>query len=223
MSVTANRLAGHQATALKQLRAAGILPIVTVDSTEQAMAVAEALQQGGLHSIELTLRTAAALPALAALKRVFPELVIGAGTVLTPDQLKAAIDAGSDFIVTPGATPAMVEALAAADLPVVCGAATPSELLVLLERGFRVAKLFPAAAVGGIAMLKNLHGPLADLMFCPTGGISETDAADYLAQPNVACIGGSWMVPRGWLQAGEFDKVRESAARAKLIANRFRT
>jgi len=223
MPASASRLAGHQATALKQLRAAGILPIVTVDSIDQSMAVAEALQQGGLHSIELTLRTPVALPALAALKRAFPDLVIGAGTVLTPDHLQAAIQAGSDFIVTPGATPAMVEALAEADLPVVCGAATPSELLVLLERGFRVAKLFPAAAVGGIAMLKNLHGPLADLMFCPTGGISEADAADYLAQPNVACIGGSWMVPRGWLQAGEFDKVRESAARAKEIADRFRT
>lgn len=223
MSVSVTRLAGHQATALKQLRAAGILPIVTVDSIDQSMAVAEALQQGGLHSIELTLRTPAALPAMAALKRAFPDLVVGAGTVLTPDQLQAAIQAGSDFIVTPGATPAMVAALAEADLPVVCGAATPSELLVLLERGFRVAKLFPAAAVGGISMLKNLHGPLADLMFCPTGGISEADAADYLAQPNVACIGGSWMVPRGWLQAGEFDKVRDSAARARTIADRFRT
>lgn len=223
MAFSATRLAGHQATALTQLRAAGILPIVTVDSIDQAMAMADALQQGGLHSIELTLRTPAALPALAALKRGRPDLVVGAGTVLTPDQLEAAIQAGADFIVTPGATPTMVEALANADLPVVCGAATPSELLVLLERGFRVAKLFPAAAVGGIGMLKNLHGPLADLMFCPTGGISETDAADYLAQPNVACIGGSWMVPRNWLQAGEFDKVRDSAARAKLIADRFRT
>lgn len=223
MPFSATRLAGHQATALKQLRAAGILPIVTVDSIDQSMAVAEALQQGGLHSIELTLRTPAALPALAALKRAFPDLVIGAGTVLTPDQLQAAIQSGADFIVTPGTTPTMVDALAQADLPVVCGAATPSELLALLERGFRVAKLFPAAAVGGIGMLKSLHGPLADLMFCPTGGISETDAADYLAQPNVACIGGSWMVPRDWLAAGEFGKVRESAARAKLIADRFRT
>ena len=105
----------------------------------------------------------------------------------------------------------------------VCGAATPSELLVLMEHGFRVAKLFPAAAVGGIGMLKALHGPLSELMFCPTGGISEADAADYLAQPNVACIGGSWMVPRNWLQAGEFDKVRDSAAKARAISDRFRT
>ena len=221
--MTDPRLAGHQATALGMLRAAGILPIVTVDSVDQAMAVAEALQKGGLHSIELTLRTPAALPSVSALKRAFPELVIGAGTVLNPDQLQAAIQAGSDFIVTPGATPSMVRTLAAADLPVVCGAATPSELLVLLEYGFRVAKLFPAAAVGGIRMLKALHGPLSELMFCPTGGISEADAADYLAQPNVACIGGSWMVPRNWLQAGDFGKVRESAAKARAISDRFRT
>ncbi|OGT58798.1 MAG: 2-dehydro-3-deoxyphosphogluconate aldolase, partial [Gammaproteobacteria bacterium RIFCSPHIGHO2_12_FULL_63_22] len=174
-------------------------------------------------SIELTLRTPAALPALSALKRAFPDLVIGAGTVLNPEQLDAAIQAGSDFIVTPGATPSMIRALADADLPVVCGAATPSELLVLMEHGFRVAKLFPAAAVGGIGMLKALHGPLSDLMFCPTGGISEADAADYLAQPNVACIGGSWMVPRSWLQAGEFGKVRDSAAKARAISDRFRT
>lgn len=221
--MTNPRLAGHQATALRMLRAAGILPIVTVDSVDQSMAVAEALQAGGLHSIELTLRTPAALPALSALKRAFPDLVIGAGTVLNPDQLGAAIQAGSDFIVTPGATPSMVRALADADLPVVCGAATPSELLVLMEHGFRVAKLFPAAAVGGIGMLKALHGPLSELMFCPTGGIGEADAADYLAQPNVACIGGSWMVPRNWLQAGEFDKVRDSAAKARAISDRFRT
>lgn len=221
--MTTARLASHQATALQMLRAAGILPIVTVDSVDEAMAVAEALQEGGLHSIELTLRTPAALPALSALKKAFPQLVIGAGTVLSPAQLDAAIQAGSDFIVTPGASPRMVAALAAADLPVVCGAATPSELLVLLEHGFRVTKLFPAASVGGVGMLKALHGPLSELMFCPTGGISETDAADYLAQPNVACIGGSWMVPHNWLQAGDFEKVRDSAARAKAIADRFRT
>ena len=210
-------LAGRQQTALRQLRAAGILPIVTVDSLDQARAVANALQRGGLHSIELTLRTPVALAATAMLKKEFPELVVGAGTVLTPDQIKAAEQAGADFLVTPGASATMIKALAACSLPVVCGAATPSELLTLMEHGFQVAKLFPAAAVGGLSMLKALHGPLADLMFCPTGGINEADAADYLALPNVACIGGSWMVPRTWLQAGEFDKVSASAARARAI------
>lgn len=217
MTPDTSAIAIHQASALDLLKRAGILPVVTVDSVEQGLAVSEALLAGGLTGIELTLRTPAALPALAAIKAAFPKVSIGAGTVLTPAQLAAAQVAGADFIVTPGASPSMVDALAAAALPVVPGAATPSELLALLERGFRVAKLFPASAVGGIAMLKALHGPLAELMFCPTGGISEDQAADYLRQPNVACIGGSWMVPKAWLQAGDYDKVRASAARARAI------
>lgn len=210
-------MSDRQGRALQLLRQAGILPIVTVDSVDEARAVAEALQRGGLSSIELTLRTEAALPALSALKREYPALVVGAGTVLTPDQLGAAEQAGADFIVTPGASATMVVALAASSLPVVPGAATPSEILTLAEHGFQLAKLFPAAAVGGIAMLKSLHGPLPGFMFCPTGGIGEADAADYLAQPNVACIGGSWMVPRGWLQSRRFDQVQASAARARAL------
>lgn len=210
-------IAATQRSALQMLRNAGILPIITADSLDQARAIAEALQAGGLRSIELTLRTSVALAAITALKREFPELVVGAGTVLTRDQLSAAQQAGADFIVTPGASPDMVDALATATLPVVPGAATPSEILHLAECGFRVAKLFPAAAVGGITMLKALHGPLPGLMFCPTGGIGEADAAGYLAQPNVACIGGSWMVPRDWIAAGAWDKVTASAARARAI------
>lgn len=210
-------LAARQKAALRLLRDAGILPIVTVDSLDQARAVAEALQRGGLHSIELTLRTPIALAALAMLKHEYPALVIGAGTVLTPEHIAAAEQAGADFLVTPGASPSMIRALAACALPVVPGAATPSELLTLAEHGFQVAKLFPAAAVGGITMLKALHGPLPDLMFCPTGGIGESDAAGYLAQPNVACIGGSWMVPKSWLHEQQWDKVADSAAKARAI------
>lgn len=210
-------LAARQQSALCLLRDAGILPIVTVDSLDQARAVAEALQRGGLHSIELTLRTPIALAALAMLKHEYPALVVGAGTVLTPDHIAAAEQAGADFLVTPGASPSMIRALAACALPVVPGAATPSELLTLAEHGFQVAKLFPAAAVGGTTMLKALHGPLPELMFCPTGGIGESDAAGYLAQPNVACIGGSWMVPRSWLQDGDWNKVSDAAARSRAI------
>ena len=215
-------LAGRQHIALSLVRAAGILPIVTVDNIDQARAVADALQRGGLRSIELTLRTPAALGAIAALKKEFPDFVVGAGTVLTPDQINAAEQVGADFLVTPGTSHSMIRALAAASLPVVPGAATPSELLTLAEHGFHVAKLFPAAAVGGIAMLKALHGPLPEFMFCPTGGINEADAGLYLAQPNVVCIGGSWMVPRAWVHAGEFNKVTASAARACAIIDAAR-
>jgi 2-dehydro-3-deoxyphosphogluconate aldolase / (4S)-4-hydroxy-2-oxoglutarate aldolase len=210
----------RQDQALALMRAARILPILTVESVEQALAVVAALRDGGLTAIELTLRTPAALPALAALKQALPTVSIGAGTVLDAHQLAQSEVAGADFIVTPGTTPALREALAASALPVIAGVATPSEALALREHGFRVAKLFPAAAVGGITMLQALRGPLPDLMFCPTGGIGEADAADYLAQPNVACIGGSWMVPKAWLQAGDWTRVRESAARARAIIDR---
>jgi 2-dehydro-3-deoxyphosphogluconate aldolase/(4S)-4-hydroxy-2-oxoglutarate aldolase len=215
-------IAEHQNTAEQLLRAAGILPVVTVHSLDEARRVSAALLEGGLPAIELTLRTPVAMDALAMLKRELPDIKIGAGTVLTETQLQQAIDAGADFIVTPGTPPALADALARAPLPVVPGAATPTELLALMARGFRVCKLFPATAVGGLAMLKGLAGPLADLKLCPTGGIGESTAAEYLAQPNVVCIGGSWMVPKDWLANGEWDKVRESAAKARAIVRGIR-
>jgi 2-dehydro-3-deoxyphosphogluconate aldolase/(4S)-4-hydroxy-2-oxoglutarate aldolase len=162
------------------------------------------------------------MEALAMLKRELPDIVIGAGTVLTTEQMQRSIDAGADFLVTPGTTAEMADALAEAPVPVVPGAATPTELLSLMARGFRVCKLFPASAVGGLAMLKGLAGPLSELKLCPTGGIGEDTAADYLSQSNVVCIGGSWMVPKNWLEAGEWDKVRDSSAKAAAIVRRVR-
>ncbi|KRG47414.1 2-dehydro-3-deoxyphosphogluconate aldolase [Stenotrophomonas panacihumi] len=198
---------------------AGILPVITVDSLDQARAVTDALLEGGLPAIELTLRTPVAMDALATLKRERPELVVGAGTVLTEQQMRQSIDAGADFLVTPGTPPALADLLAAAPIPVVPGAATPTEFLGLMGRGFRVCKLFPASAVGGLQMIKGLAGPLAELKLCPTGGISEETAGQYLSQPNVLCIGGSWMVPKDWLAKGEWHKVRDSAAAAaKIVA-----
>ena len=210
----------HQQTAEQLRRTAGILPVVTVDSVEQARRLADALFEGGLRSIELTLRTPVALEALAALKRDLPDVVVGAGTVLTTEQIRQSIDAGADFLVTPGTPPALADAVAQAPIPVVPGGATPTEFLALMARGFRVCKLFPANAVGGLAMIKGLAGPLAGLALCPTGGINEDNAAEFLAQPNVACIGGSWMVPRPWLAGGEWDKVREASRRAAAIVAR---
>ena len=212
----------QQAEAERLLHDAGILPVVTVDSIEQAKRLADALLEGGLRSIELTLRTPAALDVLAALKRDLPDIVIGAGTVLTTEQIRQSIDAGADFLVTPGTPPAMADALAQASIPVVPGGATPTEFLALMARGFRVCKLFPANAVGGLAMLKGLAGPLAELKLCPTGGISEANAAEFLAQPNVVCIGGSWMVPKQWLAAGEWSKVSEASAKAAAIVQHAR-
>lgn len=210
-------LAEHQNRAEQLLHAAGILPVVTVHTLEQARRVSAALLEGGLPAIELTLRTPVAMEALAMLKRELPDVVVGAGTVLDATQMQQAIDSGADFLVTPGTPAPLAEALARAPVPVVPGGATPTELLSLMNLGFRVCKLFPATAVGGLAMIKGLAGPLAGLKLCPTGGIGETTAADYLAQPNVVCIGGSWMVPGNWIEGGECDKVRDSAARAAAL------
>lgn len=212
----------HQDTAERLLREAGLLPVITVDSVEQARRIAGALLEGGLRTLELTLRTPCALDALAALKRELPGIVIGAGTITTPAHIGQARDAGADFLVTPGTPPALAEALAAAPLPVVPGGATPTEFMALMAHGFRVCKLFPASAVGGLAMLKGLAGPLADLLVCPTGGIIEANAAEFLAQPNVVCIGGSWMVARPWIDAGDWRRVRDTAAQAATLVRRAR-
>ncbi len=202
---------------------AGILPVITADSVDQGRRIAEALLEGGLKSLELTLRTPAALDTLAALKKELPGIVIGAGTVLNDTQIKQSIDAGADFLVTPGTPAVLAEALARASIPAVPGGATPTEFLSLMAHGFRVCKLFPATAVGGLSMLKGLAGPLAGLKLCPTGGIGENDAAQFLSQPNVLCIGGSWMVPKDWIAAGDYAKVRDSAAQAAKIIAGVRT
>ena len=215
-------IAQHQQQAEQLLRSAGILPVVTVHTLDQARKVSSALLQGGLPAIELTLRTPVAMEALAMLKHELPDIVIGAGTVLSIGQMEQAIAAGADFLVTPGTPPELADALAQAPLPVVPGGATPTEFLALMARGFRTCKLFPASAVGGLAMLKGLAGPLSELKLCPTGGITEDNAGEFLSQPNVACIGGSWMVPNSWIEAGAWDKVTASAARAATIVDKAR-
>jgi len=199
------------------LRAAGVMPVLTVDSVEQGLRMADALAEGGLKTLELTLRTPAAMSALTAIKKARPDILVGAGTVLTAEQVRASIDVGADFLVTPGTPPALAEALAGAQVPAVPGAATPTEFIALMALGFRVCKLFPTNAVGGLAMVRGLAGPFPDLKLCANGGIGEASAGDYLAEANVACVGGSWMLPKAWLAAGDWDKVRESAAKAAQI------
>jgi 2-dehydro-3-deoxyphosphogluconate aldolase/(4S)-4-hydroxy-2-oxoglutarate aldolase len=204
-----------QDAAIALLRAARILPVVTVASADEGVAVARALVDGGLQAIELTLRTPAAVDAIAAVKRSVPGIAVGAGTVLTAAQIDAVRTAGADFLVTPGTPAHLAQALAECGLPAVPGAATPTELLALAALGFRVCKLFPAAAVGGLALVRALQGPLAGTLLCPTGGIGESDAAQYLAEPNVVCVGGSWMVRPEWIAGGRHDAIRDAAARSR--------
>ncbi|RBP15508.1 2-keto-3-deoxy-phosphogluconate aldolase [Roseiarcus fermentans] len=193
---------------------APIIPVLTVRSVEDGLAQARALVAGGLTAIEVTLRTPSALAAIAAIADQVPGAVVGAGTIVSPDQIDDAVAAGARFLVSPGATTDLAEAAAAAPVPFLPGCATASEAMALRELGFRTLKLFPAEAVGGARLLAALAAPLPDLRFCPTGGIDLVKAADYLKLPNVACVGGSWMLPKEALAAGDFARVEALAREA---------
>jgi 2-dehydro-3-deoxyphosphogluconate aldolase/(4S)-4-hydroxy-2-oxoglutarate aldolase len=170
-----------------------VIPVVVVDDADEAAPLAEALVARGMPAIEVTLRTPAALEAIERIAEV-PGAVVGAGTVAAPRQAQDALRAGARFLVSPGATPRLLDALEDTGAPFLPGAATPSEMLALLERGITHAKFFPAEASGGVAAVKALSGPFPQLRLCPTGGIDENKAGRYLAQPNVDCVGGSWML-----------------------------
>jgi 2-dehydro-3-deoxyphosphogluconate aldolase/(4S)-4-hydroxy-2-oxoglutarate aldolase len=192
-----------------------VIPVVVVADAEEAVPLAETLVRRGMPAIEITLRTPAALEAIEYAAAV-PGAVVGAGTVTSPAQAEAALDAGARFLVSPGTTSPLLDALQASGVPFLPGAATPSEMLALLERGITHAKFFPAEASGGVPAVKALAGPFPQLRLCPTGGIDENRAGRYLAQPNVACVGGSWMLRA---QPGS-PAAPESRRRSGLTARR---
>ncbi|MEZ5535556.1 MAG: bifunctional 4-hydroxy-2-oxoglutarate aldolase/2-dehydro-3-deoxy-phosphogluconate aldolase [Thiolinea sp.] len=187
-----------------------VIPVLVVEELQQAKPMAEALVKGGLHVLEVTLRTPVALDAIRVMSEVEGS-VVGAGTVLNAADVKAVKAAGAAFAVSPGATPELVAAAREYDLPLLPGAATASEVMRLMEQGFDFLKFFPAEAAGGIPMLKSLYGPLAAVSFCPTGGVSPANARDYLSLPNIVCVGGSWVTPKALVAAGEWDKITELA------------
>ncbi len=191
-----------------------VVPVVVVDELAQAVPVARALVAGGLPVIELTLRTPVALDAIRAIADEVPDILVGAGTVLTPGQAKEARDAGAQFLVSPGATPALLAGMADTGLPFLPGTATVSEVLAVLEAGFTSMKFFPAEASGGAAFLSSIASPVPAARFCPTGGITAATAATYLALPNVGCVGGSWLTPRDALATGDWARVERLAADA---------
>lgn len=203
----------HSATLADLCRRAPVIPVLVIDRAETAADLAAALVRGGLPVLEVTLRTPAALAAIAAMAHV-PGAILGAGTVLGGADAAAARDAGARFAVSPGATDGLLEACADLDLPLLPGAATASEAMRLRERGYRVQKFFPAAAIGGPAGLRALSGPLPDLLFCPTGGIDHDSAPGYLALPNVACVGGSWVTPRKLVENREWAAITALARQA---------
>lgn len=191
---------------------APIIPVLVVEDVAHAVPLAEALVRGGLPVLEVTLRTESALEVIAAMATVKGARV-GAGTLVTKEDVTAAIAAGSTFGVTPGSPAALIDACLAANLPLLPGAATATEAMTLQARGFEVLKFFPAEAAGGIKTLKGLGGPLAGISFCPTGGVSAANAVDYLALPNVVCAGGSWIAPLDLVNAEKWDEI-EARARA---------
>ncbi|MEU9480696.1 bifunctional 4-hydroxy-2-oxoglutarate aldolase/2-dehydro-3-deoxy-phosphogluconate aldolase [Streptomyces sp. NPDC048191] len=197
---------------------APVVPVVVVSDTADAVPLARALVAGGLPAIEVTLRTPAALDAIRAIVAEVPGAVVGAGTVITPEQVGACVAAGSRFLVSPGWTDALLEAMRGSGVPYLPGVSTTSEVVALLERGVREMKFFPAQAAGGTAYLKSLAGPLPQARFCPTGGIGPATAPEYLALPNVGCVGGSWMVPADAVAAGDWTRIEELARGAARLA-----
>jgi 2-dehydro-3-deoxyphosphogluconate aldolase/(4S)-4-hydroxy-2-oxoglutarate aldolase len=179
--------------------------------------MARALVKGGVRVLEVTLRTAAGLPSIRAIAREVPEAIVGVGTITQPEEFAAARDAGAQFGVSPGLTPALIEAAKRSQLPLLPGVFTPSDVIAARAAGFTQLKLFPAQQAGGIGMLKALNGPFPDTVFCPTGGITFQTAPDFLALPNVACIGGSWLTPRAALAAGDWDTITLLASQASAL------
>jgi 2-dehydro-3-deoxyphosphogluconate aldolase/(4S)-4-hydroxy-2-oxoglutarate aldolase len=197
---------------------APVIPVVVIDDLDQAVPLAASLVRGGLPAIEVTLRTPVAVAAIERIAAGVPGAAVGAGTVTTARQVNEALRAGARFLVSPGATPALLDALQASGVPFLPGTATASDIVALLERDITYAKLFPAEVVGGVAALKAFAGPFGQMRFCPTGGIDERSAPEYLAQANVRCVGGSWMVPKAAVTAADWERVETLAAAAAALA-----
>ncbi|MCO6386554.1 2-dehydro-3-deoxy-phosphogluconate aldolase [Aliihoeflea sp. 40Bstr573] len=193
-----------------------VIPVIRIDALAHAVPMARALVAGGLPAIEVTLRTPVALDAIRLIIDEVPDAVVGAGTILDARQFVAAEKAGAKFIVSPGTTQELMDAARSAATPLLPGATTPSEIMAMREEGYGFLKFFPAEQSGGAAFLKAISAPMPDMVFCPTGGVSPSNVKDYLVLPNVACVGGSWVVPDAAVKAGDWAEVerlsREAAA-----------
>jgi len=195
-----------------------VVPVVVITDPQQAVPMAEALLAGGIDVMEITLRHSAALAAIEAVARAVPTMCVGAGTVTRASEVPQVVDAGSRFALSPGMTPALLAAVQAAALPFVPGVMTPGEVMAARDAGYTLLKLFPAAQAGGLAMLKALGGPLADMRFCPTGGVSPDNLLSFLQQPNVAMVGGSWLTPADAVARGDWATITRLAREALTIA-----
>jgi 2-dehydro-3-deoxyphosphogluconate aldolase/(4S)-4-hydroxy-2-oxoglutarate aldolase len=199
---------------------APVIPVLTIETPETAVPLARALVRGGLPVLEITLRTAVALEALRIIVDEVPEAIVGAGTVLDPVQLDQVQRAGARFAVSPGCTEALARAARSSGIPFLPGVQTVSEAMTLAEHGFEILKFFPADAAGGLTWIKAVGAPLSGLRFCPTGGVTAETVPAYLALPNVACVGGSWVAPRVAVATGDWQSVERLAAAASTLKRR---
>lgn len=201
-------------TLLEIMRTSPVIPVIAIDDIDHAVPLAKALVAGGIRVLEVTLRTEHGLPAIRAMVEQVPQAIIGVGTLTRGEDFAAARDAGAVFGVSPGLTPTLIAAAKSSGLPLLPGVMTPSEVMMAREAGFRQLKLFPAVPAGGVGMLNAIAGPLPDVTFCPTGGVSQENAAQFLACSNVACVGGSWLTPKDAMQAGDWARITELATAA---------
>ncbi len=195
-----------------------VIPVVVIEDVENAVPLARALLAGGIGIIEVTLRSPAALASIEAIAREVPEMFTGAGTVCSAQQAQDSAAAGAKFLVSPGSTDRLLDGFEQVGLPFLAGCASPSDMIRLIERGITEAKLFPATVVGGTSLLKAVGGPLPQLRFCPTGGITPDTAPDFLALPNVGCVGGTWLTPREAVKNGDWEQITKLAAAASSIS-----
>ena len=221
MTSASSSIAQSRSAKLEEiLRVAPIIPVLTIERIDDAVPLARALVAGGLAVLEITLRTAAAPAAAVAIAKAVPDAIVGLGTVITGEDLEAARDLGARFALSPGATPELLEAASAGELPFIPGIQTSSELMAAMARGFDVVKFFPAGPAGGIAALKALAGPFPQMRFCPTGGIGESNFADWLALGNVVSVGGSWLAPASDIRAGDWAAITARAKRSLTHVSR---
>ncbi len=196
---------------------APVIPVIVIDDAAHAAPLAQALVAGGLRALEVTLRTPVALEAIRIMSEAAPEAVVGAGTLRTPADVVSAVEAGARFGVSPGLSHAALDAAEGEGLPMMPGVATPSEAMAAAERGLEVLKFFPAEANGGVETLKAWAGPLVGLKFCPTGGVTASNAKEYLMLPNVICVGGSWVASKSTMLAKNWDKIQTVSSAATAI------
>lgn len=207
---------------IDQVSACGVVPVVVLEDAAQAVPTAKALLKGGINAMEITFRTAAAKESIAKVAAEVPEMIVGAGTVVNVQQVHDAVDAGAKFIVSPGSAEDVIAEAMKLNVPITPGVVTPSEIMLGLKLGVKVFKFFPAESFGGLKTIKALSGPFPQIKFIPTGGINQANAAEYFKNPKIQAVGGSWMVTKDMVNAGDFDGIAEKSAAATALFKEIR-